>query len=58
MLKKLLIRRELQPANGSYKNGNTYLIELRDVVKQYAARPFTALKNINLQVDRVCGGNP
>jgi ABC-type lipoprotein export system ATPase subunit len=45
-------------ANGSllnerYQNGNSHLIELRDVVKTYhgAAGDFTALKDIDLQVD-------
>jgi putative ABC transport system ATP-binding protein len=54
MFKKFFSRRETQPANGSSKNGSTHLIELRHVGKQYdtAAGPFTALKNINLQVDK------
>jgi ABC-type lipoprotein export system ATPase subunit len=39
-------------SNGSYQNGNHYLIELRQVVKAYqtAAGLFTALKGIDLQV--------
>lgn len=39
-------------ANGRYRHGNDYLIELRNVVKTYqsAAGTFTALKGINLQV--------
>ena len=43
-----------QVSNGSYKNGNSHLIELHKVVKQYetAAGPFTALKGIDLRVDR------
>jgi putative ABC transport system ATP-binding protein len=42
------------PANGSHKNGNTHLIDLRNVVKQYdtAAGPFTALRGIDLQVEK------
>ncbi|MBN1890555.1 MAG: ATP-binding cassette domain-containing protein [Thermoflexales bacterium] len=40
--------------NGAYKHGNERLIELRQVVKTFetAAGSFTALKGINLQVDR------
>jgi putative ABC transport system ATP-binding protein len=43
-----------QVSNGSYKNGNSHLIELHQVVKQYetAAGSFTALKGIDLRVDR------
>ncbi len=43
-----------QPGNGSYKNGNRRLIELRRVVKTYrtAAGDFTALKGVDLVVDR------
>jgi putative ABC transport system ATP-binding protein len=39
--------------NGHYRNGNSYLIELREVVKTYhgAAGNFTALKDIDLKVD-------
>jgi putative ABC transport system ATP-binding protein len=39
--------------NGHYRNGNSHLIELRKVVKNYetAAGPFPALKGIDLQVD-------
>ena len=42
-----------QPVNGSYKNGNDHLIELRQVVKIYetAAGPFKALKGVDLQID-------
>ncbi len=45
-------KKPTQP-NGRYKHGNDFLIELRDVVKVYegAAGAFTALKNINLQID-------
>jgi putative ABC transport system ATP-binding protein len=41
-------------ANGRYRHGNSHLIELRHVVKtfQTAAGTFTALKGIDLQVDR------
>jgi putative ABC transport system ATP-binding protein len=40
--------------NGRYRNGNTQLIELRQVVKTYqsAAGSFTALKGVDMQVDR------
>jgi ABC-type lipoprotein export system ATPase subunit len=39
--------------NGRYRNGNSHLIELRDVVKTYhgAAGDFTALKDVDLRVD-------
>ena len=42
------------PANGNYQNGNSHLIELHHVEKQYdtAAGPFMALDGINLNVDR------
>jgi len=42
------------PASGVYRHGNDCLIELRNVVKTFetAAGPFTALKNITLEVDR------
>ena len=41
-------------SNGHYRNGNDHLIELHDVVKAYrsAAGEFTALKGIDLEVDR------
>src|SRR5262245_48521483 len=41
-------------ANGSSSNGNAHLIELRDVLKVYetAAGKFTALKSIDIQIDR------
>ena len=40
--------------NGRYQNGNEHLIDLQQVVKIYevAAGTFTALKDIDLQVDR------
>jgi putative ABC transport system ATP-binding protein len=40
-------------ANGRYQNGNEHLIDLQQVVKIYevAAGTFTALKDIDLQVD-------
>jgi putative ABC transport system ATP-binding protein len=50
--------RRLRPApaapNGRYQHGNDQLIELRSVVKIYqsAAGAFTALKGVNLNVDR------
>lgn len=42
------------PSNEQYKNGNTHLIDLHNVVKIYqtAAGPFSALKGINLKVDK------
>ncbi len=41
-------------ADGAYRNGNTTLIELRNVTKIFetAAGPFTALDNITINVDR------
>ena len=41
-------------ANGSYRHGNDYLIELRDVLKVYesAAGTFTALKSVDLEIGR------
>jgi putative ABC transport system ATP-binding protein len=43
-----------QVTNGQYKNGNSHLIELHEVVKNYdtAAGLFKALKGINLKVDK------
>lgn len=43
-----------QSANGYYTHGNEHLIELNQVVKTYetAAGPFTALKGINLKIDK------
>jgi ABC-type lipoprotein export system ATPase subunit len=40
--------------NGNYSHGNEHLIELRDVLKVYqsAAGKFTALKSIDLEIDR------
>jgi len=40
-------------SGGHYRHGNDHLIELHDVVKTYrsAAGEFTALKNIDLEVD-------
>ena len=40
-------------SNGRYRNGNSHLIELRKVVKNYetTAGPFPALKGIDLQID-------
>jgi ABC-type lipoprotein export system ATPase subunit len=42
-----------KPADGFHLNGNSHLIELRKVQKVYstAAGPFTALKDVNLEVD-------
>jgi ABC-type lipoprotein export system ATPase subunit len=41
-------------ANGSYSHGSHHLIELRDVLKVYqsAAGTFTALKSVDLEIDR------
>jgi putative ABC transport system ATP-binding protein len=41
------------PTNGNYKNGNSHLIELHNVEKQYetVAGPFMALDGIDLKVD-------
>jgi putative ABC transport system ATP-binding protein len=50
--------RRLRPAptalNGRYQHGNDQLIELRSVLKTYqsAAGAFTALKSVDLKVDR------
>ena len=43
-----------KPSDGSFKNGNHALIELRQVVKTFAttAGTFTALKGIDLQIGR------
>jgi len=40
-------------ATGHYRNGNSHLIELQQVVKTYrsAAGDFTALENVDLQID-------
>jgi ABC-type lipoprotein export system ATPase subunit len=40
--------------NGRYRHGNDHLIELRQVIKTYqnAAGSFTALKGVDLRVDR------
>ena len=44
----------VKSSNGTHRNGNGHLIELRKVQKVYstAAGPFNTLKDINLQVDR------
>ena len=41
-------------ANGSYHHGNEHLIEIRNIVKtfQSAAGTFTALKGVDLKIDR------
>lgn len=54
MLKRWFQREKTSHNNGSYKHGNAHLIDLHDVVKTYksAAGSFTALKEINLQVDK------
>jgi ABC-type lipoprotein export system ATPase subunit len=41
-------------ANGQYRQGNAHLIDMRQVLKTYqsAAGTFTALKSVDLQVDR------
>lgn len=55
MLRRWLKRSEPMDgaSNGRYRNGNTHLIELRNVVKAYStsAGSFTALKGIDLHVD-------
>jgi ABC-type lipoprotein export system ATPase subunit len=40
--------------SGEYRHGNEHLIEIRNIVKTYqtAAGAFTALKGVNLQIDR------
>jgi ABC-type lipoprotein export system ATPase subunit len=42
------------PANGQYRHGNAHLIDMRQIVKTYqsAAGTFTALRSVDLQVDR------
>src|SRR5262245_34655078 len=56
MLQNLFRRLRRAPAapNGRYRHGNDQLIELRSVVKTYqsAAGSFTALKGVDLKVDR------
>jgi putative ABC transport system ATP-binding protein len=56
MFKHLFRRLRPAPAaiNGRYQHGNDQLIELRSVVKTYqsAAGAFTALKSVDLKVDR------
>jgi putative ABC transport system ATP-binding protein len=41
-------------ANGRYRHGNSHLIDLRSVVKEYesAAGTFRALKGVDMQVDK------
>jgi putative ABC transport system ATP-binding protein len=41
-------------ANGHYRHGNAHLIDMRQIIKTYqsAAGTFTALRSVNLQVDR------
>ena len=48
------LRRAPAAPNGRYQHGNDQLIELRSVVKTYqsAAGSFTALKSVDLKVDR------
>jgi putative ABC transport system ATP-binding protein len=48
------LRRAPTASNGRYQHGNDQLIELRSVVKTYqsAAGAFTALKGVDLKVDR------
>ncbi|MFP4439579.1 MAG: ATP-binding cassette domain-containing protein [Chloroflexaceae bacterium] len=49
-----LFKRNTDQTNGGYRHGNTHLIELHNVVKTYqsAAGTFTALKGVDLRVDR------
>ncbi len=54
MLKHWWFKQNNRVANPtSYRNGNQHLIELQQVVKTFdtAAGPFTALNNINLQIE-------
>jgi putative ABC transport system ATP-binding protein len=54
MLKRWFQRKQTKSqTNGRYHHGNSHLIELRQVVKNYetAAGLFTALKEIDLKVD-------
>jgi putative ABC transport system ATP-binding protein len=48
------LRRVPAASNGRYQHGNDQLIELRSIVKTYqsAAGAFTALKSVDLKVDR------
>ena len=51
------LKRNVKPngaSNGCYRNGHSHLIDLRQVVKTYqsAAGSFTALKQVDLRVDR------
>jgi len=41
-------------SNGHYRNGNEHLIDMRQIVKTYqsTAGSFTALKGVDLQIDR------
>jgi ABC-type lipoprotein export system ATPase subunit len=41
-------------SNGRYRNGNEHLIDMRQIVKTYqsTAGSFTALKSVDLQIDR------
>src|SRR5262245_3044135 len=41
-------------SNGHYRHGNEHLIDMRQIVKTYqsAAGSFTALKGVDLQIDR------
>src|SRR5215217_1831104 len=41
-------------SNGYYRHGNEYLIDMRQIVKTYqsAAGSFTALKSVDLKIDR------
>jgi ABC-type lipoprotein export system ATPase subunit len=42
------------PANGQYRHGNAHLIDMRQIIKTYqsTAGAFTALRSVDLQVDR------
>jgi putative ABC transport system ATP-binding protein len=48
------IRRTKASSDGRYRHGNEHLIDVREVIKTYqsAAGTFTALKGVDLQVDR------
>lgn len=54
MLKWLWGNKHKNGQDGTYKYGNSHLIELRNIIKTYetAAGKFTVLKGVDLQVDR------
>jgi putative ABC transport system ATP-binding protein len=54
ILSRLFGKRTPPSNNGQYRHGNSHLIDVRGVVKDYntAAGTFRALKGVDLQVDR------